>query len=98
MNNKDLGLKLGPSRRGRLNGDVGAPPTDLQGAAVAEQQATSIRLQRCGPHRGATAELGQASSSPRGLPRHGRQRPEKTGRKPGSTPHARPQGTRREES
>ena len=42
VDNKDLGLKPGPSRRGRLNGDVGAPPTDLQGAAVAEQQATSI--------------------------------------------------------
>ena len=42
VDNKDLGLKPGPSRHGRQNGDVGAPPTDLQGAAVAEQGTTSI--------------------------------------------------------
>ena len=42
VDNKDLGLMPGPTRRGRLNGDVGAPPTDLQGATVVEQRATSI--------------------------------------------------------
>ena len=35
---------LGPIRRGRLNGDVGATPTDLQGAAVTEQREKIILI------------------------------------------------------
>ena len=42
VDNKDLGLTPGASHRGGLNGDMGTSPTDLQGAAVAEQRATSI--------------------------------------------------------
>ena len=82
INIKDLEFKPGPSRRERLKGDAGAPPTDPQGAAVAEQQATAIRRQQCGPHRRATPELGQARRPPHGLPRRRRQRPERKSRKP----------------
>ena len=42
LNIKDLELKPEPSHRGRLKGDAGAPPTDPQRAAVAEQQAIAI--------------------------------------------------------